>query len=91
MEKFGILNKLLYPIFKEKVFTTQKNSFAFQGVFDHYLVNGFEGQIDTGKMMDTLYRKCIKNNITILYGVCVNGYESSGQDVLVNYSTTLMR
>lgn len=83
MEKYDGLNKLLYPIFKEKVFTTQKNSFAFQGVFDHYLVNGFEGQIDTGKMMDSLYRKCIQNNITVLYGVCVNGFESSGQDVLV--------
>lgn len=83
MDRYASLNKLLYPIFKEEVFTAQKNSFDYQGVFDDYLVNGLEGQIDTGKMMDALYRKCVQNNITILYGVCVKGYEANGQDVLI--------
>ncbi|WP_417363253.1 NAD(P)/FAD-dependent oxidoreductase [Galbibacter sp.] len=83
MDKFAEINKLLYPIFNKEVFTTQKNNFSFKGVFDNYLVNDFEGQLDTGKMMHALYRKCVQNDITILYGLHVNGYELKGGDVLI--------
>lgn len=83
LDAFGGLNKLLHPIFKRDVFSTHKNNFGFQGVFDHYLVNDFEGQIDTGMMMDALQRKCIQNNIKILYGVCVKAIESDIQNVFI--------
>lgn len=83
MENRDRLNKLLYPIFKKEVFTAHKNSFDFKGIQDYYIFNGFEGQIDTGKMMDALYRKCIKNDIRILYGVQVEGYETAKEHVLV--------
>lgn len=83
MDKFAEINKLLYPIFNKDVFTTQKNSFSFKGVFDMYLVNDFEGQIDTGMLMHALYKKCIQKDIKILYGLGVIGYEANGHDVLV--------
>lgn len=83
MDSFDQINKRLYPIFKKNVFSTQKNTFSFQGVFDQYLVNSFEGQIDTGMMMDALYRKCVASGVTILYGVCVDGYHTREDDVLV--------
>src|SRR5690606_16112343 len=83
MEQYNVINKLLYPIFKKEVFTTQKNTFSFNEIFDEYLVNSFEGQIDTGMMMNALYKKCILNDITILYGVEVNGYQTNGNEVLI--------
>lgn len=83
MDNRDRLNKLLYPIFKKEVFTAQKNSFGFERIQDHYIVNSFEGQIDTGKMMDALYRRCIEKNIKILYGVSVEAYDAVGNQLRV--------
>jgi len=60
------INRLLQPIFKEPVFSFTNNKFKFEEVEKKYAFNKFEGQIDTGKMMKTLLKKTIKNNILIL-------------------------
>ena len=83
MDRFNYINKALYPIFKKEVFTISKNRFSFKHVFDRYLVNRFEGQINTGLMMDALYRKCIASGIRILYGVLVNDYQTRDDAVIV--------
>jgi cation diffusion facilitator CzcD-associated flavoprotein CzcO len=46
------INQLLHPIFTNDVFTISDNQFSFQKVVPKYIVNNFEGQIDTGKMAD---------------------------------------
>ncbi|WP_255610541.1 NAD(P)/FAD-dependent oxidoreductase [Robertkochia aurantiaca] len=68
------LNKLLKPVFKKKVFKVRENGFGFAGIQDHYLVNTFEGQLNTGKMMNSLYKKCIKKGVKVLFGVELEDY-----------------
>lgn len=65
------INQLLKPIFKTDVFSVSNNTFNFQKVYRKYIVNNFEGQIDTGKMAYELLHKVqsvgvkILNNITL--------------------------
>ncbi|NVJ88511.1 MAG: FAD-binding oxidoreductase [Flavobacteriaceae bacterium] len=65
------INHLLKPLFNEEVYTTSSNTFKFKNVHSKYVVNNFEGQLDTGKMMSQLlflaHQKGVKilNNITV--------------------------
>ena len=52
LSKRAAVNKLLQPIFKKEVFSLQDNIFNFQNIKNQYIFNQFEGQIDTGKMME---------------------------------------
>ncbi|MCX2678976.1 FAD-dependent oxidoreductase [Galbibacter sp. EGI 63066] len=83
MENRDYINELLFPLFKTEVFSVEKNSFSFSGIHDHYMVNHLEGQLNTGKMMDALYSKCVEEGIKILYGVEVASYEETGENVSV--------
>ncbi|MCQ0110985.1 Glycine/D-amino acid oxidase [Zhouia amylolytica] len=69
------INELLKPYFKKNVFKVKKNEFGFNHIQDHLIFNQFEGQIDTGKMMDQLLKRCIKKNIHILNATSVSGFE----------------
>jgi len=60
------INQLLYPIFNDKVFRVTKNTFNFKNIQSQYIVNQFEGQIDTGKMMQALLHKVQSSGIKIL-------------------------
>lgn len=74
------INKLLKPVLGKKVFEVVRNDFGFQGVQDHLMCNRYEGQIDTGKMMEALYRKCLRKDIKVLYGVNLESYtEGNGK------------
>lgn len=68
------INKLLNPIFKTDVFTISDNTFSFQKVVPKYLVNNFEGQIDTGKMASKLLHKVQKKGIKIVNGISVASF-----------------
>ncbi len=67
------INLLLKSIFGSSVFTTQDNIFNFKNIQSQYIVNQFEGQIDTGKMMDALLKKVQSANINILNNCKVTG------------------
>ena len=68
------VNTLLKPIFKADVFSNVSNSFGFKNVQDNYIQNQFEGQIDTGKMMQALIRKAQEQGIIILNNSTVETY-----------------
>lgn len=68
------INKLLNPIFKTDVFTISDNMFGFQKVHQQYIVNNFEGQIDTGKMASELLRKVQENGVKILNNISVESF-----------------
>jgi gamma-glutamylputrescine oxidase len=68
------VNTLLKPIFKADVFSNVSNSFGFTNVQDNYIQNQFEGQIDTGKMMQALIRKAQEQGIIILNNSTVETY-----------------
>lgn len=70
----SIINSLLKPIFKEDVFSIKDNSFRFKNIQEYYIFNQFEGQIDTGKMMEALLKKVQQNDIKILNDVSVQDF-----------------
>ncbi|MDP5081091.1 MAG: FAD-binding oxidoreductase [Winogradskyella sp.] len=81
------INKLLQPIFKENVFSLKANSFNFKTIKPQYSFNQFEGQIDTGKMMEALLRKAQQEDIKILNNCLVKQFEddANGVKVETNY------
>ncbi|MEW7289727.1 NAD(P)/FAD-dependent oxidoreductase [Aquimarina sp. 2304DJ70-9] len=60
------INQLLKPVFNDDVFILNKNTFNFKNIQPQYIVNQFEGQIDTGKMMQALLHKAQELGIKIL-------------------------
>jgi glycine/D-amino acid oxidase-like deaminating enzyme len=79
LDSMESVNRMLRPIFGEDVFVTCDNSQRFGNITGKLLYNKFEGQIDTGMMMQSLLKKAYENNILILNCQDVTGYtETSG-------------
>lgn len=68
------INQLLKPIFNADVFSTCDNTFGFQKVHQQYIVNNFEGQIDTGKMASELLKKVQTLGVKILNNIEVESF-----------------
>lgn len=68
------INRLLYQVLKDDVFSLKQNEFSFQKVKDQCVYNRFEGQIDTGKMMEALLRKVQSKGIKILNNIEVESF-----------------
>ncbi|MBW1298969.1 NAD(P)/FAD-dependent oxidoreductase [Aquimarina litoralis] len=79
--KMDDINHLLKPIFKDNVFTTTANTFNFQNIQPNYIINQFEGQIDTGNMMRALVHKALKAEILILNSCTVKAIEDLNSSV----------
>lgn len=75
------INELLFPVFNKNVFTENENTFGFQKIVPRYIVNDFEGQIDTGKMMSELLKKVREKGITIVNNISVEGFISKNNAV----------
>ncbi|MFD2822580.1 NAD(P)/FAD-dependent oxidoreductase [Lacinutrix iliipiscaria] len=93
LSKRESINQLLEPIFKTKVFSLKENTFQFKNIKDLYIYNQFEGQIDTGSMMDALLKKAQSAGIKILNNVtvenCSDGIDSVQLNCnLFNFSTS---
>ena len=81
------INTLIAPIFKQDVFLESSNIFGFEKIEPNYIVNQFEGQIDTGKMVAELLLKVQKTGIKILNNTRVEEYIENGNtiDVKTNH------
>ena len=77
------INELLHPIFKADVFSLSENIFGFQKVHQQYIVNNFEGQIDTGKMTLELLHKVQILGIKILNNISVENFVENGDKIAV--------
>ena len=77
------INDLLRPIFKKDVFSLKENEFRFKNVMSQYVFNPFEGQIDTGKMMEALLLKAQSLGVKILNNTKVQKFEDTKNHVLV--------
>ena len=82
-DKQDDVNKLLYPIFQSEVFSTKENSFNFKNIKPNYSFNQFEGQIDTGKMMEALLSKAQEEGIKILNNCTVKQCDEDANGVKV--------
>jgi len=79
----GNINTLLKPIFKDEVFSLKENRFDFKTIKPKYSFNQFEGQIDTGKMMEALLSKAQQEGIKILNNCTVKHFEDNVNGVKI--------
>jgi len=57
LDKKERVNTLLKPLFNQEIFSFTSNKFGFKNSKESLSFNQFEGQIDTGKMMEALLFK----------------------------------
>ncbi|MBI6116172.1 NAD(P)/FAD-dependent oxidoreductase [Salegentibacter maritimus] len=81
--KLPELNKMLEPLFGEAMFSIQKNSFGFRDIQKKIIFNQFEGQLNTGGMMETLLYKVQKAGIKILNNVNVEEFTEAKNSVKI--------
>jgi len=72
------INEILQSLFRDQVFSTSTNSFGFGAIQESLIWNRFEGQLDTGKMMQAMLQLAHSKNIMILNAITVSDYSSSG-------------
>lgn len=77
------INKLLKPIFMDAVFSLKDNIFNFQNIKKDYVFNQFEGQIDTGSMMEALLQKVHSQGIKILNNISVESFSENQNSVKI--------
>jgi glycine/D-amino acid oxidase-like deaminating enzyme len=83
LQKMQEVNSLLKPIFKDAVFSNVANTFDFKNVQNNYIRNQFEGQIDTGKMMQALIKKIQEQGVIILNNSMVETYTEQSNNVVI--------
>jgi len=81
LSRLNEVNKLLFPLFKQDVFTFQKQTFGFQKTKQEIIFNPFEAQIDTGKMMQKLLQLASEAGILILNNQTVTDYQEKDAEV----------
>lgn len=83
------VNEILRPLFKSDVFNKDVDRFNFKGTNEYLIFNPFEGQIDTGNMMQALLKKAHAAAILILNQQTVTSYadkENAVEVVLKDFS-----
>ncbi|MEY3498792.1 MAG: hypothetical protein RL308_461 [Bacteroidota bacterium] len=83
LNKLPFINEILNPLFKTDVFTKEIDRFGFNGIHENVIFNPFEGQIDTGMMMQELMKQAISNDILILNQQTVTSFHDNGTAVEV--------
>ncbi len=81
--KMDYVNELLHPVFNDKVFSTGPDKFNFKQIEDTIILNKFEGQINTGKMMEALLQKTYSAGIKILNNITVEEFSEEKFEVKV--------
>ena len=81
LQKLPFVNDILKPIFKASVFEKNVDRFGFQNIQEYTIYNPFEGQIDTGKMMQSLLKKAHAAGILILNNQNVTNFQDNSHNV----------
>ncbi|NKI26588.1 FAD-binding oxidoreductase [Arenibacter sp. 6A1] len=77
------VNNLLKEVFKTEAFKAQDNIFGFESIQQQYITSTVEGQIDTGKMMESLVAKVQQSGVTILNAITVESFAENASHVTV--------
>ena len=85
------INKLLHPIFNEDVFLKMDKKLLDFGFSKNHvsslILNKFEGQINSGKMMEALHKKAQSLGVIVRYGSTASRPYKVGDKVHVSVST----
>ncbi|MEP2936510.1 MAG: FAD-dependent oxidoreductase [Gilvibacter sp.] len=88
-ERLPEVNNLLDSVFRRPIFSKRPDAFGFNGCKNMLLFNAFEGQIDTGKMMQGLLNKVRQANIIIINGACVENLQDTANGVNFTLNETI--
>lgn len=83
-EALNDVNRLLRPVYGEDCYFFQSNSFGFKKIHTKYISSSFEGQINTGTMMNSLLSLILKAGVTILNSIEVISFEEHPGGVKVS-------
>ncbi|GAA4892443.1 FAD-dependent oxidoreductase [Flaviramulus aquimarinus] len=83
LSKKDAINKMLKPIFKDDIFSLHDNSFNFKNIKNQYVYNPYEGQLDTGKMMESLMYLALKQGVKILNSIQVESFSEINDSVKI--------
>ncbi len=77
------VNKLVNEAYSDKndAFSIKNDSFSFKNIQKQVIYNQFEGQIDTGKMMQGLIKKASEKGIFILNGVEIASFSARNDKI----------
>ncbi len=67
-----------------------QDEFGFSG-WETSFLNTQEGQLNTGKMMESFHQKVVEAGIHVLFGIEVNGYETLNDSVEVRTNIGVLR
>jgi len=79
------INQMLSDYFGSEVFSIKSNVFRFGKCKEKMIFNPFEGQIDTGNMMQNLLKEVYKNDILILNKQKVLSFQDLGNGVELEF------
>lgn len=79
------VNRMLSDYFGSEVFSIKPDVFGFGKCKKKLIFNPFEGQIDTGNMMQNLLKEVYKNNILILNKQELISFQDLGNKVELNF------
>ncbi|MEM8998671.1 MAG: FAD-dependent oxidoreductase [Bacteroidota bacterium] len=83
LDRLDEANQLLGPIFKKAPFVIQDNHFQFKKIQPSYISHQFEGQIDTGQMMQHLLHLAHQKGIQVLNNVEVMSFLENTSEVSI--------
>ncbi|MBZ9628346.1 FAD-binding oxidoreductase [Psychroflexus sp. CAK1W] len=75
------LNDMLRPVFKADTFQMKTNRFGFKNSLSNLIYTPFEGQIDTGKMIQALLKKAQSKGISVLNSLEVTDFSTEAESV----------
>ena len=84
LSRMPFINDILRPLFKADVFTGETSRFGFKGIQEQLIFNPFEGQIDTGRMMQALLKEAAAHDILILNSQAVTAFHEKSDGVAVD-------
>lgn len=90
LSQVSSVNLLLKGVISAKndVFLVEKDPFSFKNVQNRVIFNQFEGQLDTGKMMNAFLQKCVKNDILLLNSSEISSFSAQNGQVLLNFNNS---
>lgn len=77
LQKLPFINEILKPIFKTDTFAKEVDRFGFSGIHEYSIFNPFEGQIDTGNMIQNLLKLAFSQDILILNNQTVTSFHEN--------------
>lgn len=81
--RIPFINQILKPLFKSDVFDKSYNRFDFKQIHEYLIFNPFEGQLNTGNMMQAMLKLAHSQNILILNQQKVLNFSEHGSGVSV--------